>query len=594
MAILVFSSNGKYRVKPDLATASTDADTLGKKIVVTSPITLTSAVTITGRQFDCIGSGSIALSGAGALTFGVDSVDHVKAKWFGANGNGVYTGNAAAINNAILAAQGLPVYLGKGTFIIIDPIELNYSTNETDIYQAASKLIGVDQTKTIIMNRAGDYAIKHTTTVGQAALSTGARFIDGELAHFSIKIDGSSPADSAGMKLASYWLPYIHDIDVSGVDGHGIAVIEDTDISENPDKYSCGIIKLQRVTLSGNAGWGIYADMWALTWLMQQNYISSNALGGVYSTGAGHEILDNAIVGNGTDSTSAGLHISYGDNAGTPHNVLIRENEFQSNWGTHLILEGYHHDVKQNRFIQDGTEGTGGNTFRNALGIKIGDSATVSYENNVSDNLFRYDDPGAATITAMTVTSDAGNIGNKFINNTHAMNGAGGGGITKFNLPSSRERNLAIESSVQTVGSAQTPYRPGQIAIGRMATTAILAEAAQILAITSTYDSHGKLAANVLTVAYNGILRIHFNGVFRAVTTANVPFNVYVYKTGVLYHTHNKSDGFAPIGDDSNVSFTIDMLVTAGDAIDIRAGADTNDTVFSIGSNTSTVTFEML
>ena len=119
-AVLIESSNGIIDPKVDLPTASTAADTLGKKIIVTSPVTLTTAVTITGRQFECRGQGVVLLSGSGALTFGSGSVTVVRPEWFGLATSSPTTTSTAqsalnkkAILNAIASLAGRSGYYGK-------------------------------------------------------------------------------------------------------------------------------------------------------------------------------------------------------------------------------------------------------------------------------------------------------------------------------------------------------------------------------------------------------------------------------------------------------------------------------------------------
>lgn len=95
MSVLVYSNRGKCVEYESLEAASTEADTLGKKIVVTSPITLTTPVTITGRQIDVVGMGKISYSGSGSLTIGAGCAKEVYPEWFGAVGDGVTNDYAA-------------------------------------------------------------------------------------------------------------------------------------------------------------------------------------------------------------------------------------------------------------------------------------------------------------------------------------------------------------------------------------------------------------------------------------------------------------------------------------------------------------------
>jgi hypothetical protein len=108
-AILVFSPNGSYVTKPSLAVAATSADAVGKRIVVTAPITLTTAVNITGSQFSVEGTGQIAFSGSGSLTFGAGSVSAVNPDWFAGT-------DSQRVQNAVNACQisgWLPLTVGR-------------------------------------------------------------------------------------------------------------------------------------------------------------------------------------------------------------------------------------------------------------------------------------------------------------------------------------------------------------------------------------------------------------------------------------------------------------------------------------------------
>ena len=122
MSILIFSPNGKFidGTSRGLAALSTAADTLGKKIVVSSPITLTTAVTITDRQFDVVGQGKILFSGAGSLTLGSGSVEHVRPEWWGAIPEPTNTATRPATDHSIAfnyaINSGFPVKLSTGVY----------------------------------------------------------------------------------------------------------------------------------------------------------------------------------------------------------------------------------------------------------------------------------------------------------------------------------------------------------------------------------------------------------------------------------------------------------------------------------------------
>jgi hypothetical protein len=311
-----------------------------------------------------------------------------------------------------------------------------------------------------------------------AAVGAGVRMTNGELAHFTIKKDGGSHANAGGIKLFSYWFPCIHDISISGMTGNGIDLPVDNTLNPNPDRYSCGVIRLDRCDIRSNTGWGVYAALWSVSWLAYQNYIVGNSLGGVYTTGAGHDFSDNAVAGNGTGVGSVGLHIAYGG-VGTPHNVLIRSNEIDNNWGTQVLLEGYHHILTQNRFISDSAQGAGGVAYRASYGIKLDATASgAAQEITVRDNLFRYDNPAVGrTTTGVYIVPAAGATANSILNNVFSTVV----GITKYNFPSNRARNLAVENGIQVAGSDQTPYGIGQVTVVTASSSLLLTATPQKL-----------------------------------------------------------------------------------------------------------------
>ena len=134
MAILVVSTNGKTISKPTLHAALTDADTLGKTIVITGPVNINSAEVVTGRKFKIENNGVITYSGAGSLTFSTGVVDYVDPLWFGAVGDGDYstgagTDSTQAFQHAIDAAGSLfPVRIPPGSYKITDTLNIYQGT----------------------------------------------------------------------------------------------------------------------------------------------------------------------------------------------------------------------------------------------------------------------------------------------------------------------------------------------------------------------------------------------------------------------------------------------------------------------------------
>ena len=97
MAILAFSTNGRYVIKTTLTNALNDADTAGKKIVNTTPsLSVTTALTVTGgRTLECQDGGSFSVSGSGSIT----GMTYFETKWFGGSDIGAQI-NAGCLDRA--------------------------------------------------------------------------------------------------------------------------------------------------------------------------------------------------------------------------------------------------------------------------------------------------------------------------------------------------------------------------------------------------------------------------------------------------------------------------------------------------------------
>jgi len=507
--------------------------------------------------------------------------------------NTATTDCSSFFNDAVIAASGeRAIYVPAGTYLIESPIELNWSSEVGTIYQQATQFIGQSTVDTIILNRSGDYGLKHTVTSAQAQQAgAGKRMTNGVLSNFTITTDGSSPAGSAGIELFSFWFGYIHDINISSSKEHGIYLPVDVAISANPDNYSCAQLNVERCDIRSSTGWGIKADMYSITWLLDSNYIVNNALGGVYSSGTGHQITNNAIAGNGTDSTSVGLHIAYAG-VGTPHNVYIRDNEMDNNWGTHITLEGYSHIVEQNRFIQDAAQGTGGTDYRNDYCVKIDPTLTGISQCFVNLNTFRFDNPGTATLTGIYITPVAGATANQCINNVFVSKPAT---VVAYSFPSARARNFAVEDGLQLSGGNESQYSYGQMTVVTPANT-VMTTAGAKLTFTEVYDPQTRWfgSTNQFYVPlYSGVLRIDANLVIRHVTTADTATTIQIKKNGSVIASFYYPSGFPATGLDYSIAFTHVMKIGAGDQIEIFGVAATASSTYSI-SGTSTVTFQML
>lgn len=522
---------------------------------------------------------------------------HVRVSDFMTPGAG---DDAIAINAAIKAAQGKPVLLEAKTYYLDTPIELNWTTDASTASRPATKLIGAGKDVTVLVNRGTGPAVQHTVTVAQA--DVGLRMTNGELAHFTIRRPGNTP-NAGGIRLFSFWLGHLHDLGVSDMAGHGIELPVDPNLNLNPDRYSCGMLRVEACDIRSNTGFGIRATMWSIKWMIERCYIVNNRLGGISTTGAGHEIKANSIAGNGQDggTQAAGLHLAY-ETAGSPHNANVQSNEFDNNWGTHVWVEGYHHEVHQNRFIQSGKPSQTEDTYRNSQCVRLDVTSTSSAtENAVDRNLFRFDAAAAGKkITAIAISAGA-SVANRCIDNLFAAVDEASHsqkpedvGVTKYDVAPSGVRNLTTESGVQVAGSGPVSYGLGQIAVVKGAFTRLLKVAPTKLPFAEMIDSGACFANDVFTAPYPGFLEIQFNGVFKPIAKAAVGARVLVFRNGAQYHAQELPQGFSPLDKPAGCAFGIVLKVAKADAIELWASVDQDDTLYWVSSASATTTFKML
>lgn len=496
---------------------------------------------------------------------------------------------SGAIQEAVNFAKGRYIFMPIGTYRIDSPIELNWSSEVGTIYEQGTKIIGESTIDTIIINRFAGYGLKHSVTSAQAAASK--RMTNGELSGFSIQFDASSPVGAAGIKLFSFWFGRIEDVMISGSKEHGIYLPVDPAISANPDNYSCAQLRVERCDIRSSTGWGINAGMFSIIWIIDSCYIVNNLLGGVYTAGSGHSVVNTAIAGNGTNSASVGLHIAHAG-VGSPHNVHIRDNEMDNNWGCHIKLEGYSHIVEQNRFIQDASQGSGGVNYRNTHCVRIDPTLTGISACSVSNNLFRFDNPGVATLICIHAEPVAGSTGNQCINNIFSSSPAS---VVRYSFPSNRARNFAVEDGQQVAGSDSNKYGYGQLSVV-IPQNLDMTTAGVKLPFLAVYDTQGRwfTGANQFYVPlYSGVLKISANLLIRHTVTANTPVTIQIKKNGVVVQTFTYPSGFPALALDYSISFSHTMLIAAGDQIEIWGVATTASGTFSIGDG-QTISFQML
>jgi hypothetical protein len=490
----------------------------------------------------------------------------------------------AAINAALLASNGRwRVVVPGGVFLLTTPIQANEQTGLA-IARAAVHFEGAGVGKTVFINRSGDYAIKHTVTLAQS--NAHAKAYNGFMGGFTIKTDGASPAGSAGMTLEAFWMGRVEDVQIESPKGRGINVARNGALNANSDSYSCGNLHLQRVTVSSATGVGIYHDNPGTTLFSEGHYVVNCTLGGIYTCGANGAIDNGAVAGN----LLFGIKVAY--TTTTPHNLSVRGNEIDNNAGRQVIVEGYHCCVEQNRFIQTETAGA----FPATDGVYI--DSTVSggaSENVVGRNLMDVRSRVSGVHNWVTTTDTAGTTANRVEETVFSATG----GLTKYNfLGSTRVRNIASENGLIVANSAITPVGKGAVAVVAIGSSQALSTTAatKIAFVTERSDESNAwdTVNNRFLVPHKGLLRI--SGAFLGIaqSPAGVPFQIHVYKNGVVEHTLEFPRGLFSTSVAEHIPLSVALRAAAGDYFELFGQCGTASRVTFTSSNFATVTFEML
>ena len=312
--------------------------------------------------------------------------DVVSVLDFGADPTGV-ANSAPALQSAINAAAGRPVYVPAGTYLINSG--LIYDTSGDGIVSGL-KLIGDGKYKTVINNASGGVAI--TCTSGNAITD-----FQYDMAIENLSITNSTAsANTIGIQLSGVFQSVISNVRIVDQASHGLYLL--TTIGDATD---CSQIHIKECDFSDNGGWGViaYGDPNAIHSEINVDAcrVIANTLGGIaYYSVVNGTIQNTAIAYNG----GVGVAVSH---AGGPYSkaVNILNNEFDSNTGTQLQL-GYVIGVtaSENYFVC--------NTGAPAVTKQV--DVTQYAQNVLLDHSQPRLSPGYTGVTMFTVASGAASV----------------------------------------------------------------------------------------------------------------------------------------------------------------------------------------
>jgi Pectate lyase superfamily protein len=235
-ATYISGLNSLYPETGDAKTEGDDHLRLIKSTLLATFPNITGAVTPTHTAIN--ETASFLQSGSGAVTrTGRDKMREIfSVKDFGATGDGS-TDDATAIQAAIDAAAGKPVFFPAGTYRI--NTALTYITTSTDVFTPGLKLIGDGSGKTILDSRVASAALIRVDTNAVAT----ARFQRGvQIVGMTISGEYGNPASAIGLSFRHAYNVLLDDVYVKNFTLDGVKVIlneGDTDGCNNFTMRNC-------------------------------------------------------------------------------------------------------------------------------------------------------------------------------------------------------------------------------------------------------------------------------------------------------------------------------------------------------------------
>jgi hypothetical protein len=511
----------------------------------------------------------------------------LSVKWFGAEGKGM-TNDQPAIQAAVFAAEGRPVFLPAGTYRIDSTI--TWLTSQSDQYAPGMKLIGEGMDKTIIASAfSNGPALKW-----DVANTTGLKFtVDSLLQDLQITTcDGT--INASGIYLVAAWFVRLKNVRIKAMTGKGIEVPLRTDIKPKPsddpksDYYQVLYLDLSQCWIGESSDWGVYfgAGQSPGGLSVRHTTIANNAGGGIYCSTGQFEMIGNVFVGNGTHGGNGGMLIEGVE--GHSMVALIAQNEFDTNYNWHLYLKQAElARVVQNRFLSQtfdaesgGEISSGGMFMRPVTQVIIGNAPfNCTFENNYHRSLTGE----STTADVYAYVLAAGNIRNRFINNeiNPGVNSSGMVGYSGFD---SGDLSSALHDNRATKPAPHTPLVVAESTSAAQVLTVYGAQVfnAEVTDPSSAYDP----ATGVFRAPYTGHYLVIATLTITGLSAGNQVDLQVVKDSGAIVLAHQQFDASGLLEE----AFTISGIValkatdslqiyarqTSGTAQDLASGAEKN------------------